>query len=156
MWQLPVGIGVGIWYSGQSPRRAITATGLTLAGAAVIRSIGWRTAAAGAYTLGMTPALYIVGAVTGGALVGTGASYALFGKEGAKAAVDFYTDPFDLDKAKTIADIPSNIAAITQANRAVVNNAAGLPTGTNVAAKQTGQGMMANPTHPFAEWWGTN
>ena len=31
MWQIPVGIGVGILYSGQSPQRALIATGLTLA-----------------------------------------------------------------------------------------------------------------------------
>jgi len=167
MWQIPVGIGVGILYSGQSPKRAVTATGITLGASAIIRAIGWRTAGAvgwrglvltgsNLYRLSMVPSLYLAGAVVAGALVGTGVSYALFGKEGAKAAVDFYTDPFDLDKAKTIASIPSNLAAITQGNRAVANNAAGVPAGTNVYAKETGQGMMPDPTHPYAEWWGTN
>jgi len=167
MWQIPVGIGVGILYSGQSPSRAVTATGITLGASAIVRAIGWRTAGAVAWRgiiltgsglgrLAMVPSAYLVGAVVGGALVGTGVSYALFGKEGAKAAVDFYTDPFDLDKAKTIASIPSNLAAITQGNRAVANNAAGIPAGTNVAAKETGQGMMPDSSHPYAEWWGTN
>lgn len=143
MWQIPVGIGVGILYSGQSPKRAVTATGITLGASAIIRAIGWRTAGTVAwrgiiltgsnlYRLSMVPSLYLAGAVVGGAIVGTGVSYALFGEEGAKAAVDFYTDPFDLDKAKTIAAIPSNLAAIVQGNRAVENNAAGLPTGTQV------------------------
>ena len=151
MWQIPVGIGVGILYSGQSPKRAVTATGITLGASAIVRAIGWRTAGAVAWRgiiltgsglgrLAMVPSAYLVGAVVGGALVGTAVSYAMFGKEGAKAAVDFYTDPFDLDKAKTIASIPSNLAAITQGNRAVANNAAGLPTGTNVSSSYTAPG----------------
>lgn len=166
MWQIPVGIGVGILYSGQSPRRAITATGITLGASAIIRAIGWRTAGkvawrgiiltgSGLGRLAMVPSGYLVGAVIAGAIVGTGVSYALFGKEGAKAAADFYTDPFDYEKGKTIAAIPSNLAAITQRNRAVANNAAGVATGTNVAAKQTGQGMEPNYSNPSWQsgWW---
>ena len=144
MWQIPVGIGVGILYSGQSPQRALIATGLTLAGSAVIRSIGWRAAGSAAWfgvrSVGSMTIQGFAGAVVGGAMVGTGVSYALFGKEGAKAAVDFYTDPFDLEKAKTIASIPSNLAAIVQGNRAVANNAAGLPTGTQVDSTYTAPG----------------
>jgi hypothetical protein len=79
----------------------------------------------------MVPSGYLVGAVLGGALVGTAVSYALFGEKGAKDAVDFYTNPFDFEKGKTIVSIPSNLAAITQSNRALENNAAGLPTGWN-------------------------
>lgn len=152
MWQIPVGVGVGIFYSGHSPRRAITATGITLVASAMVRAIGWRAAGTVAWRgavltatsvgrLAMVPSGYLAGAVVGGALVGTGVSYALFGEEGAKAAVDFYTDPFDLDKAKTIASIPSNLLAITASNRAVENNAAGLPTGTNVASSYTAPGV---------------
>ena len=143
MWQIPVGIGVGVWYSGQSLRRAVTATGITLAASAVIRSIGWRAAGSALWTASMTPIGYVAGAVVGGAVVGTGVSYALFGEEGAKAAVDFYTDPFDLEKAKTIASIPSNLSAIVQGNRAVENNAAGLPTGTQIGSTYTAPGVNA-------------
>lgn len=159
MWQVPVGIGVGIFYSGQSPQRALAATGLTLAASAMIRAIGWRTAGSAAWfgvrALGAMTIQGFAGAVVGGALVGTGVSYLLFGEEGAKDALDFYTNPFDLDKAKTIAAIPSNLAAITQSNRAVENNAGGIPTGTNVAGKQTGQGMEPDYSHPNWEsgWW---
>jgi hypothetical protein len=167
MWHIPVGIGVGILYSSQSPKRAVTATGLTLVASAIIRSIGWRTAGtvawrgagllvSGVGRLALVPSGYLAGAVVGGAIVGTGVSYALFGEEGAKAAVDFYTDPFDLEKGKTIASIPSNLAAITQGNRAVANNAAGLPTGTQVETgdytpMQTGsQGKWyENPNRPW-------
>jgi len=162
MWQIPVGIGVGILYSGQSPTRALVATGLTLAGAAAIRSIGWRAAGSAAWfgvrAVGAMTIQGFAGALIGGAVVGTSVSYALFGKEGAKAAIDFYTDPFDLDKGKTIAAIPSNLAAITQGNRAVMNNAAGLPAGTNVATlarDQEREAFMApDPTHVYADWWG--
>ena len=167
MWQIPVGIGVGILYSSQSPRRAVTATGITLAASAMLRAISWRTVVtvgwrgisvvgSTAGRLAMVPSGYLAGAVVGGAIVGTGISYLLFGKEGAKAAVDFYTDPFDIDKAKTIAAIPSNLNAITERNRAVANNAAGLPMGTNPAAKQTGQGMEPDYSHPSWQsgWWG--
>ena len=136
MWQIPVGIGVGVLYSDQSIKRAATATGLTLIASAGIRAFGWRAAASyGWFALravgGMTLQGF-AGAVVGGAIVGTAVSYALFGKEGAKDAVDFYTNPFDLEKGKTILSIPSNLAAITQGNRAVANNAAGLPTGQNI------------------------
>ena len=144
MWQIPVGIGVGILYSGQSPTRALTAAGLTLAGSAVIRSIGWRAVGSAAWfgvkAVGAMTIQGFTGAVVGGAIVGTAVSYALFGEEGAKAAVDFYTDPFDLDKAKTIAAIPSNLAAIVQGNRAVEYNAAGLPEGTQIGSTYTAPG----------------
>jgi hypothetical protein len=143
MWQIPVGVGVGILYSGQSPKRAVTATGITLGASAIVRAIGWRTAGTVAWRgiiltgsglgrLAMVPSAYLAGAVVAGAIVGTGVSYAMFGKEGAKAAVDFYTDPFDVEKGKTIASIPSNLAAITQGNRAVLNNAASVPAGQQV------------------------
>jgi len=159
MWQIPVGIGVGVWYSGQSPKRAMLATGLTLTGSAIIRSIGWRAAGSAAWfgirAVGAMSIQGFAGAVVGGALVGTAVSYALFGEEGAKAAVDFYTDPFDLDKAKTIADIPANLVAITQSNRAVENNAAGLPTGTNVASldiQQQREAVMAGDSWYTTTW----
>lgn len=153
MWQIPVGIGVGVLYSDQSIKRAATATGLTLIASAGIRAFGWRAAASyGWFALravgGMTLQGF-AGAVVGGAIVGTAVSYALFGKEGAKDAVDFYTNPFDLEKAKTILSIPSNLAAITRGNRAVPNNAAGLPTGTNVAAKQREPAWYENPDRPW-------
>ena len=146
MWQIPVGIGVGVWYSDQSLRRAVTATGITLAASAVIRSIGWRAAGSALWTAGMTPIAYVAGAVIGGALVGTAVSYALFGKEGAKAAVDFYTDPLDLEKGKTILAAPSNLSAIMQADRAVENNAAGLPAGTRIGDSYL-PGGRGNPAH---------
>ena len=136
MWQIPIGVGVGVLYSGQPLKRALIATGLTLAGSALVRAIGWRAAGSTAWfgiqAIGAMSIQSAAAGIIGGAVVGTGVSYALFGKEGAKAAVDFYTDPFDSSKAKTIAAIPSNLAATIQANRAVMNNAAGLPTGTSV------------------------
>lgn len=136
MWQLPVGIGVGVLLGGQSPQKAALLSGTTLIASAAIRAIGWRATAtygwAGLRAVGAMSMQGFAGAVIGGAIVGTVVSYGLFGKEGAKDAVDFYTNPLDLEKGKTILSIPSNLAAITQGNRAVANNAAGLPTGENI------------------------
>lgn len=148
MWGIPVGIGIGVLYSGQSPQRAATATGLTLAGTAIVRAIGWRTAGSAAWfgirAVGAMTIQGFTGAVIGGAIVGTGVSYALFGKEGAKDAVKLYTGQvniFDsyygvpypsLDDDSylgTIAQAPSNIAESIAMNRAVEGNAAGLPVG---------------------------
>ena len=95
MWQIPVGVGVGVLYSGQSPKKALTATGLTLAGTALIRAVGWKAAGQTAWfairAVGAMSIQGFTGAVVGGAIVGTGVSYALFGKEGAKDAVKLYT-----------------------------------------------------------------
>jgi hypothetical protein len=64
---------------------------------------------------------------------GVGTSRLLFGKEGQDVAIDFYTGkvsaPLYID---TLKKVPARIAAITAGNRAVANNAAGLPTGQNI------------------------
>ena len=138
MWiQLASGVAVGALF-GRTPAESAIITGATIGTAAAIRRIGIMRVAQGSLAglgrLAMVPSGYLAGAVVGGAIVGTGISYALFGKEGAKAAVDFYTNPLDIEKGKTLLAVPSNLAAITQGNRAVANNAAGLPTGTNVAS----------------------
>lgn len=134
MWQIPVGIGVGVLYSGQSPTRAGTATGLTLAGSAIVRAVGWRKAASAAWfgvrAIGAMSIQGFLGAVAGGAIVGTGVSYALFGKKGAKDAVKFYTGQVSPKEViDAIAKAPERVVATIQANRAVANNAAGLPVG---------------------------
>ena len=142
MWQIPVGIGVGVWYSDQSLRRAVTATGITLAASAVIRSIGWRAAGSAAWfgvrAVGAMTIQGFAGAVVGGALVGTAVSYALFGKKGAEDAIKLYTGQVPILSVApdsylgTIAQAPGRVAASIAANRAVANNAAGLPTGQSI------------------------
>jgi len=137
MWQIPVGIGVGVLYSGQSPQRAATATGLTLAGAAIVRAFGWRTAGSAAWfavrAVGAMTLQGFTGAVIGGAIVGTGVSYALFGKEGAKDALDLYTGQVSpTEYVETLAKAPGRIAESIELNRAVEGNVAGLPTGWQV------------------------
>jgi len=92
---------------------------------------------------------------------GVGTSRLLFGKEGQADAIDFYTGkvsaPLYID---TLKKAPGRIAASIQANRAVANNAAGLPVGTNMATlaweESRSEFMAPDPTHPYAEWWGTN
>jgi len=170
MWQIPVGIGVGILFSGQSPKRALLATGLTFVGSAVIRSIGWRAAGSAAWfgvrAVGAMTIQGFAGAVVGGALVGTAVSYALFGKKGAEDAIKLYTGQVPILSVApdsylgTIAQAPGRVAASIQANRAVENNAAGLPTGTNISTLELQQRraefMAPDPQHQYAEWWGTN
>ena len=136
MWiQLASGIAVGALF-GRTPTQSAIITGATIGTSTVIRRLGvMRVAQAGWFGIRALGAMTIQGfaaAVVGGALVGTGVSYLLFGKEGAKAAVDFYTDPFDVEKGKTILKAPGRVAARIQANRAVANNAAGLPTGQSI------------------------
>jgi hypothetical protein len=146
MWYgLPVGIGVGVLLGGKSPTKALYLSGATLVGTAIVRSIGWRAAGSAAWFalqgVGAMSMQSFAGAVVGGAVVGTGVSYALFGKEGAKDAVKLYTGQVPIlslapdSYLGTIAQAPARIAATTQWNRAVEGNAAGLPTGwnTNVA-----------------------
>lgn len=137
MWiPFAVGVGVGVLAGGHSPKRAATLSGLTLGSTAILRSISWRAAGSGALfgarALGAMTIQGFGGAVLGGALVGTGVSYLMFGEQGAKAAVDFYTDPFDKEKGKKILDIPKNVAARSSYNRAVEGNAMGIETGTPI------------------------
>ena len=142
MW-VTLGAGVLVGSTvGRTPFESAVLTGATIGTAALIRRLTWagvlRTGAYAATAAHLTLSLtgyQLGGALIGGAIVGTGVSYALFGKEGAMDAIDFYTNPFDLEKGKTILAAPSNLAALIASNRAVANNAAGLMTGenTNVA-----------------------
>tara|TARA_R110001583_G_scaffold126826_1_gene278415 strand:+ start:254 stop:733 length:480 start_codon:yes stop_codon:yes gene_type:complete len=146
MWQIPIGVGVGVLYSGQPLKRALIATGLTLAGSALVRAVGWRAAGSTAWfgiqAIGAMTIQSAAAGVIGGAVVGTGVSYALFGKEGAKDAVKLYTGQVPIISLApesylgTIAQIPERLAAITTGNRAVEGNAAGLPTGWNITKSE--------------------
>lgn len=163
MW-ITIGAGMIVGSTvGRTPVQSAILTGATIGTASLIRRITWAgvqrtglTLLTGAHRFLLLTGYQLGGAVIGGAIVGTGVSYLLFGEKGAKDAIDFYTNPLDIEKGKTLLKVPERLAAITASNRAVENNAAGLPTGTNVAAKETGQHMMSDPTHPYAEWWGTN
>ena len=159
MWYaFPIGVGVGVLLEGQSVKRSLTlaliSSGLSYAiSRGGIGSAWFALQAVGNITLSQAAGAYV-----GGAVVGTGVSYLLFGEKGAKDAIEFYSNPITapVKLTRELSQVPSRLAAITQGNRAVANNAAGLPTGTNVAAKPTGQGMSPDPNHPFADWWGTD
>jgi len=136
MWlQIGSGVAVGALV-GRSPTQSAIITGATIGTAAAVRRLGIaRIASAGWFGVRAIGAMTIQGfvaGVVGGALVGTAVSYVMFGKEGAKAAVDFYTDPFDIEKAKKVRDIPKNIQAQSAINRAVENNALNIRTGTPI------------------------
>jgi hypothetical protein len=167
MWiAFPVGVGVGVIAGGRTPTEAVALTGLT-AGITFAISRGGLTATwAAIQAVGGMSLFGFGGAVLGGAIVGTSLSYLLFGKEGAKAAARLYTGQVKVFSVApdsylgTIAQAPGRVAASIAANRAVANNAAGLPTGTNLSTLEWQQRqeefMAPDPTHQYADWWGTN
>jgi hypothetical protein len=91
-----------------------------------------RIASAGNVLMSMTLWNFTAGVALGVA-GGIGTSRLLFGKEGQQDAIDFYSGkvsvPLYID---TLKKAPERIAAITAANRAVANNAAGIPAGQQV------------------------
>jgi len=114
-----------------------------------------RIASAGNTLMSMT--LWQVAAGVGlGVAGGIGVSQALFGEEGRKDAIAFYTGEASVQE--TLRKTPGRIAAIIQGNRAVENNAAGLSTGTNIVTlgvqQQRAEFAAPDPTHPSADWWG--
>jgi len=90
----------------------------------------------------------VVTAVGLGVVGGIGVSQLLFGDEGRKDAIDLYTGKVSAALyVDTVLKVPGRLQAITQGNRAVENNAAGLPTGTNVSTSYTAPGSE--------EFWGS-
>lgn len=157
MWiAFPVGVGVGVIAGGRTPTEAVALTGLTAGITFAISRGGLQSAWFAVRAVAGMSIQGFAGAYVGGALVGTGVSYLLFGKEGAKAAAELYTGQVTPSEyLGTIAKAPGRVAASIAANRAVEGNAAGLPAGTNIAAKQTGQGMDPDYSHPYwkSGWW---
>lgn len=102
-----------------------------------------RLASAGNTLMSMT--LWNVAAGVGlGVAGGIGASQLLFGDEGRKDAIDLYTGKVSAALyVDTVLKVPGRLQAITQSNRAVENNAMGLPTGTNVSTSYTAPGSEA-------------
>jgi hypothetical protein len=81
-------------------RGALLGRGPGMLGTTFIRggSVSATTAARGVFGLAQ-------GALVGyaiGSVVGTGIAYAAFGEEGARDALDFYTNPFDVDYFSTV------------------------------------------------------
>lgn len=110
--------------------------------------LGW----AGRAVWGMS-----VGGLTTGVLLGMGGGIAvsqlLFGDEGRKDAIDLYTGKVSVPKyIETIAAAPKEIARIVEANRAVPNNAAGLPTGMPIDSTTNQPRGFNSPSgqNPFA------
>jgi len=124
-----------------------TATVIGWTATQIRRGAVMRLAAAGNTLMSMT--LWNVAAGVGlGVAGGIGASQLLFGDEGRKDAIDLYTGKVSAALyVDTVLKVPGRLQAITQGNRAVENNAAGLPTGTNVSTSYTAPGSE--------EFWGT-
>jgi hypothetical protein len=82
--------------------------------------------------LGTFAAAVAAGAAIG-VIVGTGVSYAMFGKEGRDAAIEFYTEPSQWgERLSQIGDIPELLREQNAAWQAVPGNAAGIATGTQI------------------------
>lgn len=136
---MPIGFAVGTlfgkatgktWTSSVAYAGAVTWTTNQVYGLAIGRAgaLG-RLATAGNVVLNMTVGNVLAGVLLGVA-GGIGTSQVLFGDEGRKDAVRFYTGKVSPALyAETLSKAPGRIKAITIANRAVENNAAGLPTG---------------------------
>lgn len=102
-------------------------------------SIGWTvvgprammsaTVSAG-QALWVTPVGPMAAAIAVPVAVGAGASYAIAGKEGYEDYKEFLTEPLKLPGR--VAESLVLLQEHTNTNRAVANNAAGLPTGTPV------------------------
>lgn len=132
---IPFAVGVGLAKAGGKTTEAAmlySGAGVYLSNvitAGRIGSLYTALVAVGSITVGQLLAAYAAG-VAGG----IGVSYLLFGKEGAKAAVDFYApggaDMGDL--ATELVKAPERIANIVEGNRAVPNNAAGLIEGQSI------------------------
>lgn len=135
-YAFPIGIGVGIWLEGQSVKRSFTLAAVGSGITFIINRGGLRLAWGAGTAVAFTPLVYIAGAYVGGSLIGTGISYALFGKEGARDAITFYGNPVTAPGklAEALVAAPAKIQAITLANRAVENNAAGVRAGQQVRA----------------------
>lgn len=133
MYLIPFAVGVGFGkLTGKTWGAAALYSGAVVWTAAQIRRGAFLRIGSMAHRVLSLTGYQVLAGVALGVGVGTVTSQLLFGDAGRKAAIDFYTDPFDIEKGKTIVSIPKNLAAITAGNRAVANNAAGLPTGENI------------------------
>lgn len=162
MYFIPFVVGIGFqkarghtWASAMATSTAVVWTSAQIRKGAIKRlaMMGHRVMSLTAYQLTAGVALGIAG--------GIATSQLLFGEEGRKDAIDFYTGKVKASEAiATIAKAPGRILERTRMNRAVPDNAAGLPVGTNPYVyeiqEQRREFAQPDPTHPYAEWWGTN
>lgn len=161
LWLMPIGFGVGTlfgkatgktWIASATYAGAVTWTTNQVYGLA----IGRAGAAGRLYTAGQVVLTMTVGQLLAGVALGVaggiGTSQLLFGDEGRKDAVDFYTGKVSAPKyVETLSKAPSRVKAIVAANRAVENNAAGLPTGMPIDSSTNQPRGFTSPSgkNPF-------
>ena len=108
-------------------------------------------------SLGTATAAVAAGAAAG-VIVGTGVSYAMFGKDGAEAAIEFYTEPSQwAERLSQIGDIPELIREQNAAWQAVPGNAAGIAAGTQidpVTGRPSTTWESQNPHRPYNPFTG--
>jgi hypothetical protein len=134
-WFVPLAVGFALSKAGgKTDAAALGYSGTGVWTVSKVRAGAIGSLWAATVAVGNITASNLLGAYVAGAAVGTGVSYALFGKEGAKDALDFYA-PGGADVTDLVTDLykaPGRIAAITEGNRAVANNAAGMITGQSI------------------------
>lgn len=118
----------------------------------VRRGAFMRLAAAGNTLMSMTM-WQVTAGVALGVAGGIGTSRLLFGKKGQQDAIDFYTGkvsaPLYID---TLKKAPGRIAASIAENRAVENNAAGVPTGQQVDSNYPTHDWTIENRRRYSEW----
>ena len=128
-------IGFGVGYA--LGRLGVGPVNASIIGMGV--SIGWSTlgpramigmASSAGHALWVTPVGPIVAAIVAPVAVGAAVSYGIAGKEGLSDYKDFLTEP--LKMPSRVIETFSMIDAELQTNRAVPNNAAGVPAGQQV------------------------
>jgi len=158
MYFIPFVVGIGFQKArGQTWLSAIaSSTAVVWTSGQIRKGAIKRVALMGHRVLSMS--MYHVGAgLILGAAGGIAVSQLLFGDQGRKDAIDLYTGKVSARKyVETVVAAPKRILELTEANRAVPGNAAGIPAGTNVSAKTTGQGMEPDYSHPgwTSGYWG--
>jgi len=136
---IPFLVGVGLAKTGGKTTEAAmlySGAGVYLSNTITAGKIGRLYAAMVA--VGSITVAQLLAAYAAGVAGGIGVSYLLFGKDGAKAAVDFYAPGgADLtDLGKELAKAPERIANIVEGNRAVPSNAAGLIPGQSILTEK--------------------
>ena len=131
MYLIPFVVGVGFGrVRGQTLTTSILSSGAVVWTSAQIRQGALKRVAMMGHRVMSLSAYNITAGIALGVAGGIATSQLLFGDEGRKDAIDFYTGGVSVaDYATALAKAPERIYQSIEANRAVANNAAGIPEG---------------------------
>lgn len=152
MYLIPFAVGVGFQrLRGQTLTTSILGSGAVVWTSAQIRKGAFQRVAMMGHRVMSLSAYHITAGIALGVVGGIATSQVLFGDEGRKDAIDFYTGGVSAtDYASALAKAPQRIAESIAANRAVAGNAAGLPTGMPIDASGNPRGFNSpSGKNPF-------